>query len=212
MSDSRQQGSRKWGGILLVAAVGAAVLGGVLGVSRRDIWPKNFGAVEEGKVYRSGQLTPAAFRKVVEGEGIRTVIDLGSYEPEERGDRRNQQMADAEGVTRYLFDLEGDATGNPNAYVQVLRLMLDPANQPVLVHCGAGSERTSCTMILYDHIVHGRSFEEGLKAAEEFKHSPRRNPHLRQVVEQYGEAIVRAVREGGSVEGAEELPEPKPVR
>jgi tyrosine-protein phosphatase SIW14 len=208
MSDSRQQGSRKWGGILLGAAVGAAVLG----VSRRDIWPKNFGAVEEGKVYRSGQLTPAAFRKVVEGERIRTVIDLGSYEPEERGDRRNQQMADAEGITRYLFDLEGDATGNPNAYVQVLRLMLDPANQPVLVHCGAGSERTSCTMILYDHIVHGKSLEEGLKAAENFKHNPRRNPHLRQVVEQYGEAIARAVREGGSVEGAEELPEPKPVR
>src|SRR5690349_10858496 len=44
-----------------------------------NLSPKNFGVVDEGRVYRSGQLTPSAMRAVHDRYHIRTVIDLGSY-------------------------------------------------------------------------------------------------------------------------------------
>lgn len=178
---------------------------------RQNVFPKNFGVVEEGRLYRSGQFSPAAFRKIHEQHRFRTVIDLGSYEEGSRGDRRNQLLADSVGIPRYRFDLIGDATGNPNAYAQVLRIIKDPANQPVLVHCGAGSERTSCTVIMYDHIRRGQSFETGLALSEYYKHNPRRNPKLREVVEQYGESIIDAYRSGGAIPGVDPLPAPRPV-
>lgn len=178
---------------------------------RYNVFPRNFGVVEEGKVYRSGQMSPAQFRAVHERHGFRTLVDLGSHERGTRGDRRNQRIADSLGLPRYRFDLIGDATGNPNEYVQVLRLMTDPERQPVLVYCGAGSERTSCAVILYDHIKHGTSFEEGLAGAEDFKHQPHRSPRLREVVETYGAAIIEAYRTGTALSGYEFPPEPEPV-
>jgi hypothetical protein len=138
-------------------------------------------------------------------------VDLGSFEPGTAGDGRNQLCAQALGMERFVFDLEGDGTGNPNAYVQALRIMTDPARQPVLVHCGAGSERTGCAAILYRKLVHGTPVEEGLAEARRFKHDPARNPRLEGVLAEYGEPILRAVREGGQVPGVPPLPEPKPV-
>jgi len=195
--------------VVIAAAVLAAVAvyrGGIKG----NLSPKNFGVVDQGLVYRSGQLTPSAMRMVKDKYHIKTVIDLGSYEPDQRGEQRNQQVADALGITRYVMDLEGDSTGNPNYYVQALRLMTDPANQPVLVHCGAGSERSGCAVVLYNAIKHGTPLDEGLKDAEKFKHNPRRNPKLAQTIKTWAEPIMNAYRSGGPVAGAEPLPDPRP--
>ena len=162
-----------------------------------NIVPKNFGVVAPGKIYRSGQLTPATFRKVIEDHDIRTIIDLGAWEPGTRDDRRAQRVADAMGVERILFDLEGDATGDPEAYLQTLRLATDPARQPVLVHCGAGSERTGCFVMLYRTIVEGEGVEPAFQEAQRFRHDPRRNPKMRPVFDAIHHEVERAFQEGG---------------
>jgi protein tyrosine/serine phosphatase len=208
MSRARPQSRRKLALPLAGVIGGLAVLAGV---STKDVVPKNFGVVDPGKVYRSGQMTPGAFERAHKEHGFKTIIDLGSYEPHERGDRRNQQVADALGIKRYVLDLEGDATGNPNYYVQALRIMRNPANHPVLVHCGAGSERTGCVMILYDNLQHGTSVEAGMQSAYRHKHRDHRNPNFRQVLEKWTDPITRAVRDGGQIPGVEPLPEPRPV-
>jgi hypothetical protein len=194
---------------IIIAVLGAVWLwdAGIKG----NLVPKNFGVIDEGRVYRSGQLTPAAMRSVKEKYKIKTVVDLGSYEPGTRGDRRNQRVADALGITRYVLDLEGDSTGNPNYYLQALRIISDPANQPALVHCGAGSERTGCVALLYDNLQKGVPLEDGLKGAREFRHNPRRNPHLAETVTRWAGPIIGAYRAGGPVDGAEPLPEPEPA-
>jgi tyrosine-protein phosphatase SIW14 len=179
---------------------------------RDNVIPKNFGVVEEGKLYRAAQMSPAAFQHIIERYNIRTVIDLGAHERGTRGDRLNQRIADTAGITRYRFDcLDGYSRGNPNAYAQTLRIIMDPANHPVLVHCGAGSERTGCTIILYNNITRGTSFEEGLERAQDHKHRPRRNPHLRTTVETYGQLILDSFRTGQPIPGVEPLAEPVPL-
>jgi tyrosine-protein phosphatase SIW14 len=184
---------------------------------RDNVFPKNFGVVEPGKVFRSGQLTPAAFRRVVEAHGVRTVVDLGSaLRPDGRTDdprveRLNQRVAESLGLTRYRFNLAGDGTGNPNYYVAALRVMTDPSAQPVLVHCGAGSERTGAAAILYRRLTAGTPIEQAYAEAGEYRHDARRNPRLKEVLDRYGEAIVRAARAGAGVPGADPLPPVTPT-
>lgn len=207
------------GGWIVPALLVAAVALGLFyryGV-RDHVFAKNFGVVDAGKVYRSGQLTPAVFRRVVEEHGIRTIIDLGSaLRPDGKSDdaaveRRNREVAAALGVTRYRFDLIGDATGNPNEYVQALEIMTDPAAHPVLVHCGAGSERTGAAIAIYRHVTGGVPLEAAYEEARSFKHDPRRNPKLKAYLDRYAEEIVRALRLGAQVPGEAPVPAPEPA-
>src|SRR5689334_6639670 len=110
--------------IVLLVLAAAAIAGRVYVLNiKPNLFPKRFGVVEQGKVYRSGQLSVAALNSVHEQYGIRTIIDLGStIHGDPTGERRNQRAADALGIKRYVFHLQGDSTGNPNEYVQALRL------------------------------------------------------------------------------------------
>lgn len=159
---------------------------------RFDVLPKRLHTVVEDRIYRSGKLTPAAMRQVVENNDIRTVVDLGAWEPGTPEEALADAVAAELGVDRIVFDLEGDATGDPNAYLHTLRIMTDPDRQPVLVHCGAGTERTGCTVILYRHIIEGVDVDEAYAEAESVGHRQRRNPRLKAVLDRWLEPIVEA--------------------
>lgn len=182
----------------------ALVIGAAVYVSSNvvpNVFPKRFHTVAEGALYRSGKLTPAATESVVKANDIKTIIDLGAYEPGSREDRRAQQTADSLGVARYRLQLWGDATGNPNAYLHALRLMTDPANQPVLVHCGAGTERTGCAIMLYRQVVEGGAYEDIFDEALRVGHDPDSNKKLRETYNEISWKVEQAFREGGWIAG-----------
>ena len=219
--------SKRGNVVALVVSVVLAGTGGIVAAQWRDILPKRFGVVAEGKVYRSGELTPKAMRTIVEKYKIKTIIDLGADEPGSADDLRAQRTADALGVTRFVFRdpsggtvdgkpgnvLIGDATGNPNAYIQALRLMTDPSRQPVLVHCGAGTQRTGCAIILYRHIIEGLPTKDAFPEAARFDHDPQKNPLLTGMLERWGEKIAAAYANGSQIDDpdAPKLAEPMPV-
>ncbi len=200
--------------ILLVVFAAAAIAGRVYILNiKPNLFPKRFGVVEEAKVYRSGQLSVAALDSIHEKYGIRTIIDLGStIHGDPAGERRNQRAADALGIKRYVFHLQGDSTGNPNEYIQALRLAADPANQPVLVHCGAGTERTGLLCLLYKNEFQHVPLEEGFKEAQAYGHNPSRTPQMHEMMEKYAAPILEHFRRGGQIsEGAvKPLPDPRP--
>lgn len=170
---------------------------------RDNVWPRNFGVVEAGKVYRAGRLTPTATATLVREHSIKTIIDLGAYEGDASREKIAADTARALGVTRHVFTLDGDGTGHPMGYVEALRLMSDPANQPVLVHCAAGAQRTSVCVMLYEKIYHAVPLEQGLEAAAEHKHDPAKNPKLWPYVQRWSAAIENAVRSGGVIDAPE---------
>ncbi|MEO1583169.1 MAG: tyrosine-protein phosphatase [Planctomycetota bacterium] len=205
--------SRRIGRALLIIG-GAALLGWYLRYGVRDhVWARNFAVVEAGEVYRSGRLSPTATRRVVENRGIKTIIDLGAFVPGSAEERRAQRTASALGVTRYRLDLEGDATGNPNEYAHAIRLMNDPANRPVLVHCAAGSERTGCLVALWRANEGGgsvaSSVDDLMDEAQRYRNSTQ--PDLRGMLEVWGDRVLEAVRSGDDVRGIEPTPVPVPL-
>lgn len=200
--------------LLGLIAVVATVVGVGMGVDKLvlpNLFPKRFGVVAAGKIYRSGELTPAALAQVAQRYGLRTIIDLGADPAGSPDDIRAQRTAQALGLTRFRFQLEGDARGNPNNYVQALRVATDPAHQPVLIHCSAGTQRTGCAIALYREIYEHQSREAALAEARQYDHDPRDNPHLRGMLDQFGGAIAEALVNGGQIPTEPALPPPVPV-
>lgn len=165
-----------------------------------NLVPKRFGVVVPGAIYRSGKLTPAALAHVMTNHHIKTVIDLGAWVEETpanaRANRREQRTVEALGGQRYVFHLIGDATGDPNEYVQALALMLDASNHPVLVHCGAGTERTGCVVALYQMHEQGKTIDEVMEQAKRAGHNESRNPRLRRMLRMWSEPILHSLETG----------------
>ncbi|MEO1008467.1 MAG: protein-tyrosine phosphatase family protein [Planctomycetota bacterium] len=188
---------RWWHMVVLVVAVGT--IAWFAGVDEQ-VWPKRFGVVQEGAIYRSGEPTPGATEAVVREYGIKTIIDLGAHTLDTPEERLAQRTADALGVTRYRFGLIGDATGDPNDYVLALRIMNDPAHQPVWVHCAAGSERTGCLVAMHRIVNDGEDLDAAYAETTRFDHRTRKNPHLRAMLERWADGVREAYFAGGVVE------------
>jgi protein tyrosine phosphatase (PTP) superfamily phosphohydrolase (DUF442 family) len=172
---SRDPGSKGKRRTPLAIGLGiAAIAGGAVlwhKAVRDWIFPKNFGVVVDGAIYRSGQNSPRVLREMVGDLGIRTIIDLGgmSDAPETRAER---EVAAELGVKRYEFGLSGDGTGDPDRWAAVERLLADDRNHPVLVHCAAGAQRTSTAVLLYRHLVEGAPITEAYPETFQYKHEP----------------------------------------
>jgi len=195
--------------LLRLVVIVVIVAGVIYGIkkTRYQFIARNFGVVEAGEIYRSVLLTPRMFRKVVGENNIKTVLDLGAYQPGSPEDLREQQLAEELGAERYRFQLDGDGTGNPNYYVQALRLMSDPEAQPILIHCAAGAQRTGVIVLLYRHIIQGQDFAQAYPESFQYKHKPDEWPLLAYVA-QWNDEIADSLRTGEPIPGFEPVEYP----
>lgn len=162
-----------------------------------DIWPKRFAEVVPGKVYRSAELSPAAMEEIAGKTGLKTIIDLGVAPEGDPRDRRQQLSAQALRLHRYKFNLVGDSTGNPNEYLAALRIALDPANQPVLIHCATGAQRTSCAIALFRMASEGYTVDRALEEARGFDAKSK----VDEVTRAIAPKVLQALHDGGSIPG-----------
>ncbi len=187
--------------LVIVVLIAIGVGGGVFWhkVVREQLFPKNFGVVAEGRVFRSGELTERMLRHVIEEHEIRTVIDLGAWSPSEPEFAREQAVCEELGVTRHVFGLVGDGSGDPNRYVDALRVMTDPEAQPVLVHCAAGAQRTGGVVMMYRRLVDGQSFETAYEEAARYRHEPGKDSRLLTYLVEWADEIEDGFRRGVAI-------------
>ena len=103
---------------------------------------KNFGCVNEN-YYRGAQPQGKDYAALA-ALGVRTVIDL-----ERQGVSNEQQLVESNGMK--FFRLPMVTTSKPEADTVdlFLKLVNDPANQPVFVHCHGGRHRTGVMTAVY---------------------------------------------------------------
>lgn len=155
-------------------ALSACACGGL------ELWwlynAKRFQEVRPGVLYRTGQPTEQGMRYVIECESIRTVVTLQRFDAKMRtsgidfGKPSGQAEAD---FTRHMkVRFEQWPLGDemcwpwpaPWYLEEYLKLMDEPANWPVLIHCQGGRHRTGTLAAIfrleYDRWPVERALEE----------------------------------------------------
>jgi protein tyrosine/serine phosphatase len=103
---------------------------------------KNFGSINDN-FYRGAQPKARDFADLA-AMGIKTVIDLQKNGPE--GER---SLVEGQGMKFFripMSDSSQPLEGQPELF---LKLVNDPANQPVFVHCAGGRHRTGAMSAIY---------------------------------------------------------------
>lgn len=129
-------------GILLSLPLSAAVWPAGQSTSPAGVGISNFGRIGEG-YYRGGQPDGAGFAEL-RRLGIRTVIDL-----QEDGDPREPSWVRGVGMQYFNIPLSSRRPATEAQTEYFLRLVNDPQNLPVYVHCAGGRHRTGEMTALY---------------------------------------------------------------
>lgn len=123
---------------------------------------RNLRVVEDGVLYRSGQLSPAGLERVCHDCGIKTVVTLRAFARhpgDSPQDAWEEVFCAAHGlkhiriVPRVWGADEAGEIPAEQAVQEFLQVMDNKANYPVLVHCFAGIHRTG-TMCAIFRIAH----------------------------------------------------------
>ena len=120
-----------------------------------DCIPKRFGAVEQGSIYRSGQLDDALVKRILTKYKIGVIISLSGDSSNDVDKNAERQTAKELGIKRLVFPLAGNGTGNIENYAKAISAICQAKKEckPVLVHCSAGAQRTSGVIAAYRLLI-----------------------------------------------------------
>lgn len=134
----------------------------------------NFGEVEKGRIYRGSQPFGADFTGL-KNLGIKTVLDLRN-DPE----KTSEELALQAGLVYKHVGMS--STKEPRLQdVQIaVSILVDPANQPVFVHCESGKHRSGLIVAVYRVVFKGWDKQKAWAEAvsfdwyDGFNHAPLR--------------------------------------
>jgi protein tyrosine/serine phosphatase len=126
-------------------------------VRTHDITIDNFGRVD-AHVLRGAQPEGRDFADL-KAAGVKTIINLTSKD----ADPHEKAMTEAAGMTYVQIPMTTHVVPTPAQIATFLRVVNDPAREPVYVHCVGGRHRTGVMIAAY------RMTHDGWSAAQAFK-------------------------------------------
>jgi protein tyrosine phosphatase (PTP) superfamily phosphohydrolase (DUF442 family) len=171
---------------------------------------KRLRIVEAGRFYRSGQMTAEGFADAVERYHLRTIINVQDEFPDPDLDvsfwsRRTIKESEwcRELGVRYvhlmptLLPRHLIPEHRPQAIDQLLALLDDESNYPVLIHCHAGLHRTGLLTAIYRMEYQGWSRDEAFLDMKAQGFGPwvctSANDYVKQYVSTYHRGLRRPV-------------------
>lgn len=117
--------------------------------------PRHFGVVEQGRIYRSGQISSSLIKETLVRYKIGMIVSLSADHVTNVDKTTEKQIAAELGIERMVFPLSGNGTGDINNYAKAITAIYQAQKEqkPVLVHCDAGVHRTSGVIAAYQLLV-----------------------------------------------------------
>ncbi|HUT61942.1 MAG TPA: tyrosine-protein phosphatase, partial [Phycisphaerae bacterium] len=131
----------------------------------------NFDVVVPGRVYRSSRPDERFFRYVHRKYGIRRVVMLNAADA-----NRLDSPPDELGIERHFFRWFAEVVPPRDELRRVMEIL--DSNEPVLVHCWAGADRTGYAVAAYRILRQGWQPEQAFAEMNRYWHFPRRKPAL----------------------------------
>lgn len=120
----------------------------------------NFARISD-TLYRGAQPTARGFSEL-RRMGVRTVLNLRAF-------HSDRDLLTSTGLRYISVRCEAWDPDSREAAV-ILRVLRDPANHPVFVHCQAGADRTGWAVALYRIMVEGWPPEQAVAEMDNFGH------------------------------------------
>lgn len=118
----------------------------------------NLRTVDEGVLYRSGQMPANHLETTLNRHDIQTVISLRGVNPDEVWYQQEVAQCETLGVAHYSLPWSKNRLPDPDSLVQLLD-WYDNADRPMLVHCQGGTHRSGIAAAVY--VLHqGGSVED----------------------------------------------------
>jgi protein tyrosine phosphatase (PTP) superfamily phosphohydrolase (DUF442 family) len=158
-----------------------------------DFFPKRFGVVVPGEIYRSGQLSPRQLKPTLQSHNIKTVIDFQGEKDQDPAMDNETQVCEDLGIDHRRFPLAGNGTGKIENYADALALIVQSQrdHKPILIHCSAGTQRTGAATAFFRLLIEHQSPQEAHKELAKFDWDPKHdailvdymNSHMRELAD-----------------------------
>ena len=103
---------------------------------------KNFGCINE-KFYRGAQPSGRDYAALASA-GVKTIVDL-----QNDGEANEEGLVEAAGMKFFRIGMSDSSWPSPDKTAQFLKIINNPANQPVFVHCHGGRHRSGAMTAIY---------------------------------------------------------------
>ncbi|MDP1719192.1 MAG: neutral/alkaline non-lysosomal ceramidase N-terminal domain-containing protein, partial [bacterium] len=171
---------KRWLKRSMVVLVAVVAFVGIYYAANHNTARYNFAVVEEGKIYRSGQPDEALLVEMVEKYKIKTIVSLRGGPP-----RFEKDFAAARGIQVFSFRMSAKDEPKNEDIERCLEIISNPKNQPVLIHCRAGADRTGLVVALYRVTRQGWNLSEAEKEMSFYRNFPLFTPMPRRKLRQY---------------------------
>jgi protein tyrosine/serine phosphatase len=175
-----------------------------------QLFPKRFVEVEEGSIFRSGQISSGLLRDVFVEYDIQMIVDLAGYEPKYlQHQYEEDRIARELGIEHLRLPLQGNGTGDLRVFALAIAA-IDRARReqrPVLVHCTAGSRRSAAVLAIYQLLVEGDAAEDAFQELRRFGASSLARSAMVPFLNSNMDTIARALVE---LEVIDRVPDPLP--
>jgi protein tyrosine/serine phosphatase len=119
----------------------------------------NIHVVVEHQFYRSAQLDKVTLARVIQEDGIKSILNLLGARPDEDWYRDEIAVSKARGIDHHDYGIGASNVVSPDQIDELLKIVRD-APKPILVHCKNGADRSGLVAALYLAKVQGVTVEE----------------------------------------------------
>jgi tyrosine-protein phosphatase SIW14 len=153
---------------------------------------KNFGRVNP-HYYRGAEPNDDDYAHLA-AMGVKTVIDLRSHDR----DPHEKVLVESVGMKYVQIPMTTRETPSVSKVQEFLRIVTDPANQPVYVHCVGGRHRTGVMTAVYRMAHDGWTADQAFKEMKEYDFGPAfLHPEFKRFVYEYEPARSAVGADGG---------------